>query len=108
MSAHTNAELAGVIRKTAAMVKSNDKQKKLLLMAADRLERSGHAMNEKRAILYTVWDNRTDECLALDLSGKKCAEILGITYNSFMIAIAKGRKKWTIEKRYADEEVEED
>lgn len=108
MSAHTNAELANVIRRTAEHVRKNDQQKKLLLMAAERLERTGHVMTGKSSVLYTVWDNRTDECLALDLSGKKCADILGITYNSFMVAVQRGRKKWTIEKRYADENVEED
>lgn len=104
MAAYTNAELARVIRKTAALIRSNEKYKKMLQIAADRLERTGHTMPEGKAVmLYSVWDNRTDRCLAVDLPAKKCAEILGITYNSFLIAAAKGRKKWTITKRYADD-----
>lgn len=104
MSAPTNAELAKVIRRTAAMARNNEKHKKLLLIAADRLERTGHAMvNHRAVVLYSVYDNQTDESLAVDLPPEKCAEILGITYNSFMCAVARGRKKWTITKRYADE-----
>lgn len=103
MATYTNAELARVIRRTADKIVGSEKYKNMLLIAADRLERTGHAKNQHSTVLYTVYENRTDKCLAFDLPACKCAEILGITVGSFYSAVTKGRGKWTIIKRYADE-----
>ena len=105
MAPPTNKKLAQDLRKIAGSA-NNDKVKHVLMLAADRLEKPGHKQTQNRAaVLYSVWDNRTDQCIAFELPGKECAEQMGIEYNSFMIAIARGSDRWTIEKRFADEKI---
>ena len=103
MAPLTNKELAKQLREIADVGIVNYKQNGILRQAADRLEKPGHRRDRKKStVLYTVWDNRTDKCIAFDLSGKECAERMGIEYNSFMVAIARGSDRWTIEKRFVD------
>lgn len=99
----SNKECAQAVRLVASKIKGNDSIKRLLIIAANRLENTGHTVQQKTTKLYTVYDNRTDQCLAFELPASKCAEALGITVGSFYSAITRGREKWTIIKKYADE-----
>lgn len=104
MAALSNKELARRLRIIAGKA-VDGKVKNTLNLSADRLEKQGHIPTKGRSlVLYTVYDNRHgDLCIAFERPGKECAELMGITYNSFMCAIQRGSKKWTIKKRFADE-----
>ena len=54
---------------------------------------------------YTVYDNRTDECICVCESANRCAEIMGVTVNTFHHAINKTRgNRWTVVKEgYCEE-----
>jgi hypothetical protein len=108
MAAPTNAEL---IRRLRVIAKTAQKEtvKRTLLLAADRLEKPGHKqVSEKRTVvLYSVWDNRTDTLVALDEKGERCAELMDISYNGFLKAIREGSARWKIEKRFADEQIQD-
>lgn len=60
----------------------------------------------RRFIVYSVWDNRTDELIILDGEAPACAKAMGISFKSFystMNRVKHGEiKKWTIESRYLD------
>ena len=93
-------------RRLRIIAESTQKEpiRKTLMMAADRLEKPGHKQTEKRAaVLYSVWDNRTDKLIALDLPEKDCLNLMKIGHAAFMKAIRTGSKRWKIEKRFADE-----
>ena len=99
----SNKELA---RRLRIMAKTAQKEtvRKTLVLSADRLEKPGHKQTEKRAsVLYSVWNNRTDRLIAVDLPEKDCLELMGIGHAAFMKAIRTGSMKWRIEKRFADE-----
>ena len=104
VAALSNKELARRLRIIAGKAQ-DERVKKTLTLSADRLEKQGHMQAKGRSIvLYTVYDNRHgDLCIAFERPGKECAELMGITYNSFMCVIHRGSKKWTILKRFADE-----
>lgn len=103
MAPPTNKELAKQLRIMARSAK-NTKVKKILLQSADRLEKPGHKLNEKNVTcLYSVWDNRTDRLLCVDLTEKECLEIMGIGHAGFLAAIRRGSGKWKIEKRFVDD-----
>jgi len=105
MASPTNKELARKLR-IIAKASTNEKVIKVLMQSADRLEKPGHKQTKERAVvLYTVWDNRTDQLIAMDLPGKKCAELMKIGEAGLMAAVRRGpnQKRWRIEKRFADE-----
>jgi len=105
MAPATNRDLA---RKLRIIAKAVDKEqiRSVLLESADRLEKPGHKQKKKRAVvLYSVWDNRTDQLVAVDLPAKDCIEMMGIGYSGFMAAIRRGSMRWRIEKRFADEDL---
>lgn len=56
--------------------------------------------------IYTVYNNKTDELVALDLSSHKCAEAMGLSYKGFRSAVSRAKsgkvKKWYIEVRKKD------
>lgn len=107
MAPRTNQAIAKELRRIAEEGITEDWQRKLLEEAAGRIERKGHRKSKQgHTVLYTVWDNRTDKCIAIDLPGKQCAEIMGIEYNSFLVAMMRGSDKWTIEKRLFDSDVD--
>ena len=60
-------------------------------------------MKFKPYIAYTIWDNKTDELVILDGSGRECAEAMGMSYATFRSILTKVRqgkdKKWTIKQR---------
>ncbi len=104
----SNKELA---RKLRILAKStgNKTVKDVLCQSADRLEKPGHKQTPKRAaVLYSVWDNRTDKLIAMDLPEKDCLELMKIGHAGFMKAIRTGSKRWRIEKRFADENISEE
>ena len=103
MAPPTNKDLAKQLRIMARQAK-NTKVKTILLQSADRLEKPGHKHNEKNVTcLYSVWDNRTDRLLCVDLTEKECLEIMGIGHAGFLAAIRRGSGKWKIEKRFVDD-----
>lgn len=102
----TNRELAKKLRIIANST-SNENVKRVLKVAADRLDRDGHKQynvrGKKATTLYTVWDNRTDQLIAVDLPEKECLKIMKIGHAGFMAALRRDQKRWKIEKRFADE-----
>lgn len=103
MAPLTNKELARKLRIMARAAK-NENVRHILLESADRLEKPGHKQTPKRAaVLYSVWDNRTDKLIAMDLPEKDCLELMKIGHAGFMKAIRTGSQRWKIEKRFADE-----
>ena len=102
MATPTNKELAHKLRIIAKST-SSDKVKKVLLQSADRLEKPGHKADKKHTVLYTIWDNRTDQLIAVDLPEKDCLAIMKIGHAGFMAALRRDQKRWKIEKRFADE-----
>lgn len=105
MAPPTNKQLARSLRIIARSAKSENVQK-VLLQSADRLEKPGHKMtltNKRAACLYSVWDNRTDKLVCVDLTEKECLEIMGIGHAGFLAAIRRGSGKWKIEKRFVDD-----
>lgn len=109
MAPLTNKQIAEQLRTIADIGIVNYKQNDLLRLAADRLEKPGHRQTEKRAtVLYTVWDNRTDQLIALDEPESTCLELMKISHAGFMAAIRRGSYRWKIEKRFADEEEPEE
>lgn len=69
---------------------------------------SGHksGKNTRRFVVYTVWNNRTDELVICDGTASECAEAMGITIGSFFSIITgtkNGRySKWTIKPTYLE------
>lgn len=103
MAPVTNKELARKLRRIAR-ASSNKTVTDILLQSADRLEKSGHKQTKKRAaVLYSVWNNKEDKLIGIDLPEKECLERMKISHAAFMKAIRTGSKKWKIEKRFADE-----
>lgn len=107
MAPISNKELARRLRVFASVTKKGN-VRDTLLQAADRLEKPGHKQTKKRAaVLYSVWDNRTDKLIAMELPEKDCLEMMKIGHAAFMKAIREGSRRWKIEKRFADEEPED-
>ena len=99
----SNKELARRLR-IMARTAQKDTVRTTLVLSADRLEKPGHKQTKKRAaVLYSVWDNRTDRLIAVDLPEKDCLEMMKISHAGFMKAIRTGSRRWKIEKRFADE-----
>lgn len=59
--------------------------------------------HKRPTVIYSVWDNKTDELVILDGSATACANRIGITEKSFLTLFTlhkKGiRNKYTIESR---------
>ena len=53
--------------------------------------------NQKRK-LYSVWRNGTDEIIAIDETADKCAELMGISRQTFYKLMSKEADKWHIER----------
>ena len=99
----TNKELARKLRIIAKSA-SNANVKSVLVQSADRLEKPGHKQTEKRAaVLYSVWNEREDRLICIDLPEKDCLEMMKIGHAAFMKILRCGSKTWRIEKRFADE-----
>ena len=106
MAPPSNKELAKKLRAIAKSA-TNEKVKKILLMAADRLVKSGHLQNRQRAVcLYTVWRKQDDTLVCFDLPEKECLKVMEIGHAGFMAAMRRGSRKWEIQKRFADEDPE--
>jgi len=62
--------------------------------------------NTRSFIVYSVWDNRTDELVILDGEAKDCAKAMNLSISSFYSIVTKVKKgivkKWTIKSRYLD------
>ena len=70
MAPVTNKELASKLRAMARSAK-NENVRRILTESANRLEKPGHKQTPKKAaVLYSVWDNRTDKLIAIDLPGR--------------------------------------
>ena len=54
---------------------------------------------------YTVYDNKTDECICVCESANRCAEIMGVKLNTFHHSINNTRgNRWTVVKEgYCEE-----
>lgn len=107
MAPPSNKELA---RKLRILAKSatNEKVKKVLLQAADRLQKPGHPHNDQNAIcLYSVWRKKDDKLVCFELPEKECLKIMEIGHAGFMAALRRGSGKWEIHKKFADEDPED-
>ena len=73
-------------------------------ISANTLHKKGE--NTRSFIVYSVWDNRTDEVVIIDGEARECAEAMGMTLASFYSAITRAKsgaiKRWTIKPRYLD------
>lgn len=65
-----------------------------------------------KSVLYTVWNNKTDEIVIVDGNAVECAKAMGISVRNFYSTVSKNLNgtiaKWTIEKRRAREVEEND
>lgn len=56
-----------------------------------------------KQILYSVWNNITDEVVIIDGNYRECSKAMGVSEKSFYTLVTKAcqgkSKKWTIEKR---------
>ena len=56
-----------------------------------------------KQVLYSVWNNFTDEVVIIDGNYIECANAMGISVNSFYSLVSRAKhgksKKWTIEKK---------
>lgn len=56
-----------------------------------------------KKVLYSVWNNFTDEVVIIDGNNVECAKAMGVSNNSFYTLVSKASrgkmKKWTIEKK---------
>ena len=56
-----------------------------------------------KQVLYSVWNNFTDEVIIIDGTAEQCAKAMGIKLESFYTASMKASRgknlKWTIEKK---------
>ena len=106
MAPPSNKELSKKLRIIAKST-TNEKVKKILLMAADRLQKPGHSHNKQNAVcLYSVWRKKDDKLVCFDLPEKECLKIMEIGHAGFMAAMRRGSWKWEIQKRFADEDPE--
>lgn len=106
MAPPSNKELSKKLRIIARST-TNEKVKKILLMAADRLQKPGHPHNKQNAaVLYSVWRKKDDKLVCFDLPEKECLKIMEIGHAGFMAAMRRGSGKWEIQKRFADEDPE--
>lgn len=73
---------------------------------------SGHKRDkESRSyVLYSIWDNRTDELVILDGTAQQCADMLRRSVNSFYATVSRAKsgfiKRWTITRIFLDEKDE--
>ena len=62
--------------------------------------------NTRSFIVYSVWDNRTDELVILDGEADDCAKAMNLSASSFYSTVTKVKKgivkRWTIKSRYLD------
>ena len=73
---------------------------------------AGHRAEGRDFCRYTVYDNKTDKAIIYDGTAQECAKALGRSRNSFYCLVARGRagriKRWSVIKRYCDEDDGED
>ena len=75
---------------------------------------AGHKRGKRTAsyVLYSVWDNRTDEVVIIDGTAKQCAEMMGRSLNCFYSTVRRSKsgeiKRWTILTRLLNEEDNEE
>ena len=59
-------------------------------------------------VLYSVWNNYTDELVVLDANYEECAKAMGVSVRSFHSMMTRAKngklKKWHFEKRKVDED----
>jgi hypothetical protein len=53
----------------------------------------------KSVIVYSVWDNRTDDIIIIDGTAKECAKAMGLTISSFYSTVTRALKG--IDNKYA-------
>lgn len=62
--------------------------------------------NTRSFIVYSVWDNRTDDIVIIDGEARDCAKAMNLSLSSFYSAVTLVRngklKRWTIQSRYLD------
>ena len=77
-----------------------------------RFEKDSTATTYRRQVLYTVWNNYTDEVVIVDGNVVECAKAMGISEKSFhsiMTRTKQGKtRKWTFEKTLIKEMKEVD
>lgn len=72
---------------------------------------AGHRAVKGKFCRYTVYDNRTDKAIIYDGTADECAKAMNRTRASFYCLVdrvSKGQiKRYTVLKRYMDEEEED-
>ena len=62
--------------------------------------------NTRSFVVYTVWDNKTDNLIICDGLAKECANAMGMTVSSFYSTLShlkSGKiKRWTILRTYLE------
>lgn len=54
-------------------------------------------MTKQKVKTYCVWENKTDNVIAIDLPAKRCAELMDITTSTFYIyATVRKDGKYTV------------
>ena len=55
-------------------------------------------------MVYSIWNNKTDELIILDGTSKECAKAMGMSdtcFRSTLSKVSNGRiKKWTVKQRW--------
>lgn len=72
---------------------------------------AGHRAVRRKFCRYTVYDNRTDKAIIFDGTADECAKALNRSKAGFYCLVdrvSKGKiKRYTVLKRYMDEEEED-
>lgn len=57
----------------------------------------------KYIMVYSIWNNKTDELVILDGTAKECAKAMGMSDSCFRSTLSKVSngtvKKWTVKQR---------
>lgn len=58
----------------------------------------------KYIMVYSIWNNKTDELVILDGTAKECANMMGMSESCFRSTLSKVKdgsvKKWTVKQRF--------
>ena len=76
-----------------------------------QVHNAGHKARGRVFCRYTVYDNKTDRAVIYDGTAAQCAAALGRskkTFYNLVDRVRSGRiKRWSVMKRYCDEEDED-
>lgn len=73
---------------------------------------TGHKKVQGVYVRFNIWDNKTDDVIAVGVTSEEACKILGIKPDSFRHCVHRMKKgilrKYYIERYFADEEDDDD